>query len=331
MEKIKKTCILKRVRMLPRQRDTFATLLESAVGTLATAESRRMEISRDSGRYRLLNDFTPAIAAGASVSGSVFSFTMDANMNGVLLDPNSPAYRITELAPTRTEMEHEEFVEGLTWFTSVGNYIAVLSCRNLQPEVLEDYFSWLLTKAEETRAMERGQTFDGNICVNFSDPVPPALGDYDMSRITAIEYCGTVETEHVANSNAVRPKGRAHETMCGIFRGLGEQLEFPNDEYASEAAIGPVRVRLSISCPKRALDNGGGEVLRRMADTLKTSAAGSADVQFSFADGRRLDASELKITTELTLSASNKLPNPIEAVRKLDEWMSGQVRLLENP
>lgn len=331
MKTIRKTCILKIAEMAPPGNADFAAAIEEAFGTMDKAADRRLVLSESPRRYRLLNDFFPPFATTRSARGSVFAFTENQNLNGVVLRPDAGSYPMTVLSPPMAGADRTEFVEGLTWFAAFGNYVAFFTDKAVFPSTLEHYFGWLLSEAARRRTGE-DQTF----AVRLSDPPRPDLEDYDMTGVSSLEFRESVQTSPTAvasrdqrqASGVLKPCGRAYEILKALMRTLGAQPPRFLD-VRMPGQLDNFRVEVRVSCLRP--QNGGAAVLamKRTAERIRDAGAGS--VSFRFADGRTIDAMDLAISSQMSISSSGGLPNTIEAVRKLDEWLMKQVEYLSLP
>ena len=331
MKTIRKTCILKIAEMAPPGNADFAAAIEEAFGTMERAADRRLVLDDSPRRYRLLNDFFAPFGTTRSARGSVFAFTENQNLNGVVLRPNAGSYPMTVLSPPMRGKDRTEFVEGLTWFAAYGNYVAFFTDKAVFPSTLEHYFGWLLSEAARRRTGE-----DQTIAVQLRDPPRPELAGYDMTGVSSLEFRESVQTSPTAvvsrdrrqASGVLKPCGRAFEMLKALMKTFGAQPpRFP--EARQPGQLDNLRVEMRVSCLRP--QNGGAAVsaMKRTAERIRDAGAGS--VSFRFSDGRTIDASDLAISTQMSISSSGGLPNTSEAVRKLDEWLMKQIEYLSLP
>ena len=337
-KKVRKTCLLKKVQVAPAFRTTFSKAVQRAVETLSTASKRRLELEKDSGRYRVLNDFFAPVAKGCPASGSVFAFTMDANMNGVVLDPEAKTYPVKVLAPRRDANERTEFVEGLTWFSVKENYLAILASKAVSIDVLEDYFSWLLGAADKA---EKGSESEvGSYAVRFVNPPKPELRSYNMANVKGIVFKGGVQsTSEYPETNIrqkgthtsfslFRPIGSAYSALKGLVEACGATLPvFEGADTPETISNLNVELRVSVGRGKKA--DAARTYLRKTAENIRD--ANDDTMEFEFADGRILKPSQLIVSNDIALDLTEGLPDGVQARQKLNEWILEQIRQLENP
>lgn len=328
---IRKTCILKIADMAPWSGSDFTATVQKAVKTLHNAEDRRLVLEEEPRRYRLLNDFFVPTGTVRSTRGSVFAFTENQDLNGVVLRPGVTSYPIATFSPPPHGTDRMEFIEGLTWFASFGNYIAFFTDKTVFPSTLERYFSWLLSKAA---GIVSGK--DENIAVLFRDPPKPDLSEYDMTGVSSLFFKESLQSdvEIPASQNTrrrsavLKPKGKAYELLKSLLKSFGAlPPSFMGIQTPEQLEDLRVEVRVSCLRPKK-----GGVALAELKRTAeKIRDAGAGNVSFKFADGRILDAEDLAVASQMTISAVNGLPNTMEAVRKLDAWMMQQIERLVIP
>ena len=328
---IRKSCILKIADMAPQSDGDFTTTVRKAVETLSKAADRRLVLEEEPRRYRLLNDFFVPAGSIRSTRGSVFAFTENQDLNGVVLRPDVASYPITTFSPPQHGTDRMEFIEGLTWFAAFKNYIAIFTDKAVFPSTLERYFSWLLSKAA---GIESGK--DESIAVLFRDPPKPDLSEYDMTGVSSLFFKESMQSdvEIPSSSNTrrrsaiLKPKGKAYEMLKTFLKSFGASPpSFMNVQTPEELEDLRVEVRISCLRPKK-----GGVALAELKRTAeKIRDAGAGNVSFKFSDGRVLDAEDLAVASQMTISAVNGLPNTMEAVRKLDAWMMQQIERLTIP
>ena len=328
---IRKTCILKIADVAPSSGLDFSEAIQNAVEIIDKAAQRRLVLDEEPKRYRLLNDFFPPVGSIRSSRGSVFAFTENQCLNGVVLTPNVDSYPITVLSPPSRGKDRTEFIEGLTWFSVFENYIAFFTDRTVFPSALENYFGWLLSEATHRRTGN-----DANIAVAFRDPPKPNLADYDMTGVSSLLFKESMQSvveipssqNRQRNTSVVRPTGKAYEVLKAFLKKLGAVPPSFSDVQTPDQ-LKNLRIEVRISCLRP--NDGGAAVsaLKRTAEHIRD--AGVGNVTFKFADGRVLDANDLAITGSMTIPAENGLPDTREAVQKLDRWMMGQIELLTIP
>lgn len=326
---VRKTCILKIAEVTPALGVDFAEAIQNAYAALDRADDRRLLLQDEPRRYRLLNDFFPPFGTVMSARGSLFAFTENQNLNGVVLEPGAGSYPITAFGPPQEGSGRTEFVDGLTWFAAYRNYIAFFTERSVFPSTLEAYFGWLLSEA----AKRRGGG-DANVLVLLRDPPRPDLAGFDMTGVSSLVFKEPVRSEvetrrrrgGSGSSFVLKPKGTSFEVLKTLMRGLGATPpSFPGTQSPGQLENLRVEVRFSCLYP-----NQGGAAMSAMKNAAeRIRDAGACGISFRFADGRTLDAEELAISTHMSISATDGLPNTSEAVRKLDEWLMRQVELIE--
>ena len=338
-KKVRKSCLLKTVQVVPPLKTSFATAVQHAVEVLSRATDRRLELEKDSGRYRVLNDFFPPVLKGHPASGSVFAFTMDANMNGVVLDPKAKSYPMKVLAPKRDASERTEFVEGLTWFSVKGNYLAILASRAVSVDVLEDYFSWLLGAAAEASGNLKANAVP--YAVRFNNPPKPELRAYDMTNLKSIAFKGGIQSTSEGGASNVnrrdssrssfslfKPIGPAYSALKAFVEACGATL--PKFEGAdSPETFSNLNVELRVSAPKKLNAQAARAFLQKTAENIRD--ADDDTLEYRFADGRTLKPSQLIVANELVLDLKEGLPDSVSARRKLNMWLLEQIGQLENP
>lgn len=337
-KKVRKTCLLKKVQVAPPLKTSFEKAVQQAVETLSIASNRRLELEKDSGRYRVLNDFFPPVGRGYPASGSVFAFTMDANMNGVFLDPKAKAYPVKVLAPRRDAGERTEFVEGLTWFSIKDNYLAFLASKAVLIDVLEEYFSWLLSAAAKA---EMGlDAAVGPYAVRFVNPPKPELRSYSMTNVKSIVFKGGVQsTSEYSESNRrregehtsfslFRPIGSAYFALKGLVEACGATLP-AFEEADTPESLSNLNVELRVSVGRGKKADAARTFLQKTAESIRD--ANDDTMEFEFADGRILKPSQLIVTNDIALDLKEGLPDGVQARQKLNAWILEQIRQLENP
>lgn len=327
---IRKTCILK-IAEMGSGRGDFAAEVQKAVEELGKAANRRLELDDEPRRWRLLNDFFPPAGEYKTARGSVFAFTENQNLNGVVLSPDADSYPITTLSPPQSGNDRTEFVEGLTWFSAYENYVAFFTDKGVSASTLETYFSWLFTAAARASSSDAKA-----VEVSFRDPPKPEFAAYDMTDVSSLVFRGamesSVEIPHGKGgkpmSAVVKPHGKSFEMLKSLMKSFGVS---PPRVFGSNDPdqLANIHVELKISCVRPKSGGPAVAMLKETAERIRDAGAGS--VAFRFADGRVLTADELAISAQMSISAQNGLPNTFEAVRKLDKWLMNQVELILSP
>lgn len=319
---IRKSCVLKMVDVAPALDCTFSDAIANAFSVIDKAHERRFAIDKESKRYRILNDCYPPVGNARSCRGSIFAFTEDQDLNGVVLDPNARSYSMKTLRPPRTKEARTEFVEGLTWFAVHENTIAFFTDRAVSTEILEEYFSWFLTSAYRKSRNDSSVHFQ----VLFRNPPNPDLSNYDMTGVSGLVYVDSFRPEAGAS-------GRAQSEEQGfVFGSSGRKWRFSDMFGASVPEMATVndifqredlKIELKISRSGRSLGERQGFILQRIAESLRNTASGN--ISFRFSDGRVLNAASLEHSTVMSFSSENGIPETATVVRRLDEWLMKRI------
>ena len=295
---------------------TLKAYMEQVFSKYPKADSRKHRLSEDSDRFRVMNDWEFLGSKKDVCAASIFAFTMNANQNAVELAPNCNSFPISQLAPNRNDKQHQEFVEGLVWFAVLGNYMAIMTNQAVSFSVLEDYLSWIITKACEY-----------TVSVSIEEPQRVSLRNCDMSNASKIVISNGMSVEPVQRNN---DKGRKILRAAGhgwkVFTAICNVLNCkpPRLPIESENALDLIDVDVVISAHRAKSEPGRmADAIERMANTFKDVP--NAPVRVKFSDGREVSLDEYRVKKTFQIEADNKIPRAASVCALLDSWLRAQV------
>ena len=320
-EKVTRTFVLKKAHVTGDS-NTLHDLIKAATEICNKAHERQMEPDKGAERIRLLNEWRFLGRSNEVCVASFFSFTMNENKNAVVLKDNLRSFPIEVLAPRRSRRHHQEFVAGLAWIAVKDNYIAVMTSQAFAFTVLEEYFTWLFTKA-------LGKTVSVVLC----DPHQPKFRDCDMSSVKRLEISNRIEVKAngaKAGSETFRkhfvPGGRGWAVLKAIYKAMGQRP--PSMGATNEHAFEKIDVDVIIKARRPTIADGNqADALERIANAFKDVE--DPPIKAVFKDGRILSLSDYRISKPFSIAAENKIPEPEDVCRLLDAWLREQILNVE--
>lgn len=320
-DKVNKTFVLKKA-VVTGDANTLFNLIKKASEKYRLAHQRQMEPETGTDRIRLLNEFRFLGANNEVCVASFFSFTMNENKNAVVLKNDLESFPIEVLAPKRNAKHHQEFIAGLAWIAVMGNYIAVMTSQTFTFTALEDYFTWLFSRA-----------CNKTVSVQFCDPRLPKFRDCDMSSVKRLEISNSIEVREKTTrttSDSIRrhfvPEGRGWDVLKAIYNAMGKRP--PAMGATNEHAFDKIDVDVIISARRPTIADGNqADALERIANAFKDVE--NPPIKAVFKDGRKLSLSDYRVTRQFSIASENKIPIAKDVCDLLDAWLREQIQNIE--
>lgn len=317
-ERVNRTVTLKKIYVHPSMGRNFEQLLAAAYAAKSHARDRRMKLSEDDKQYQILNTLEES---NNILTGSIFSFTEDANQNAVEIKSMAKSYPIKVFAPPRTSGRRLEFVEGLIYLAAKGNYMAIMSHQHVSPTMIESYLGWLLSS-------HVGHT----VSVLLKDPARPELRNYNMQNAkrivlhNGIRVAPREQTQEDGNPIRYRADGfgwDAIKKVAAAFGGVPPDLEDLDDEHALDR----LKIEVVISTRRiKAIHGARGDAMEVVANAFRDMD--NPPVTFEFKDGRKITLSDYRVSCRVSIASKNKIPDEGQAKSMLRGWLKEQILTL---
>lgn len=322
-EKVARTCHLKKV-VITLSKDTgervktLREYLDDVFEKYPNASNRKLQLDEDSDTFRVMNDWK-FIGDGNSriCLASIFSYTLYANQNAVVLRDDKPSYPIEMLAPDRSPKHYQEFIEGLAWFATTGDYIAVMAAQTVSFSAIEDYLGWILSSLIGTYTH-----------VQFVEPYHMRLKDCDMTNAKKLVIHGGIDVSEVEGNDggghAFSASGNGWSVVSAIFGAFN--IAPPKFKFLGPDALDQVDVKVVISTHRTKSSPAMiHDAVSQFANAFKDVENPPVDIEFS--DGRRLSLSEYRIKKAFQVESRNKIPIVEDVCTILVSWLRQQIGL----
>lgn len=302
---------------------TLYEYLKMVFERFSKADERKYKIDESSDHFRVMNDWVFLGAQKDVCAASIFAFTLNANQNAVTLTANEKSFPIAMLAPQRDDSLHQEFVEGLVWFAVHENYMAVMTNQMVSFSMLQEYLSWIVTRAcRET------------VSISLAEPRHVNLSNCDMANASKIIISNNIEVEashsHSASDarrTTFQASGRGWNVLKAIYKAFDKKP--PKLPLMNENALDQIDVDVIIRARRFKSGTGRlGDAIERLANSFKDVPNPPIGIEFS--DGRKISLEEYRVKKTFQIDAVNKIPVPECVCKLLDEWLRTQVGLIES-
>ena len=302
------------------QPKTLKEYLEEVFTKYENADERKYKLDENSERFRVMNDWKFLGAQKDVCAASIFAFTLNANQNAVILKPGEKSFPITVLAPQRDKKLHQEFVEGLVWFAALGNYVAVMTNQSVSFSMLQEYLSWIISRA-------CGETVD----ISLAEPKHLSLKNCDMSNAKRIVISNDITVEPSAPKRdsakqSFHASGRGWKILQAIYKAFDKKP--PTLHLTNENALDQIDIDVIISARRFRAGTGHlANAVEKLADSFKDIENPPIGIEFS--DGRRVSLEEYRVKKTYQIDADNKIPRAESVCTLLDGWLRSQVAMIE--
>lgn len=221
-----------------QQTRTLKEYLDRIFRVYPKADSRKYRLGEDSDRFRVMNNWKFLGSRKDVCAASVFAFTMNANQNAVELSSDSDSFPISQLAPTRDDKLHQEFVEGIVWFAALGDYMAVMTNQSVTFTALEEYLSWII-----------GRVCGCTVSVSLDEPTRLSIRDCEMSQAKRIVINNGIdvtptERDNERGKSTYKASGRGWNVLKAVYNALGiapPKLPLDNENALAQVDISKMR------------------------------------------------------------------------------------------
>lgn len=325
-ERISRSCYLKKVvitRLANSRtpRKTLCEYLRDVFARFPKANDRKRQLNEDKDRYQVMNDWR-FLGGGEEVcAASIFAFTLNANQNAAVLSSNEASFPIEVLAPRRDEDHHEEFVEGLAWFATMGDHIAITAAQSVSFTAIGEYLGWII-----------GRLLGETVTICFAEPQHVSLQNCMMGDVKRISLRSGIDVRESfckdrgdRSRRSFRASGRGWEILKVIFGAFNKKP--PALPLSSEDALEQVDIDVTISAHRAQSKPGRlDDALNRIADSFKDIEDPPVDIEFK--DGRRISLTEYRVKKTLQIESENKIMKPESVCEVLHSWLKSQLQAI---
>ena len=321
-ERITRSCYLKKVVITRPSNDnapriTLCEYLKAVFLRFPKANDRKRQLDEDKERYRVMNDWKFLGENEEVCAASIFAFTLNANQNAAVLSSNDASFPIEVLAPRRDPDHHQEFVEGLAWFATTGNYIAVMAAQTVSFSVIEEYLSWII-----------GQFLNETVTVTLTEPQHVSMRNCNMDNVKRISLRSGIDVKEHSSGDGGRMRrsfkasGRGWDVLKAVFGAFNKHP--PIFQLNAEDALEQVDIDVIISTHRTQAKPGRvNDALNRVADAFKEIDNPPVDIEFK--DGRKISLTEYRVKKTFQVESVNKIMKPESVCEILYSWMKSQI------
>lgn len=322
-EKVSRSCYLKKV-VITRLSNPGATskslceYLKTVFTQYPKANDRKLQLSEDKDRYRVMNDWKFLGEQQDMCAASIFAFTLNANQNAAVLSSDDASFPIEVLAPRRDPDHHQEFVEGLAWFATTMDYIAIMAAQTVSFTAIEEYLSWII-----------GDLLNETVIISFTEPQHISLQNCTMDNVSRISLRSGIDVKESFGQNRSRrsfkASGRGWKILEAVFDAFNKRP--PRLPLAAEDALEQVDIDVIISTHRTQAKPGRlNDALNRVADAFKDLDDPPVDIEFK--DGRKISLTEYRVKKTFQIESENKIMKPEAVCDILYSWLKSQIATL---
>lgn len=321
-EKISRVCYLKKVVITRASsgcgnRQTLCELLQEVFTRFPLANERKRKLTEDDDKYRVMNDWRFVGTNHEVCAASIFAFTMNANHNAAVLNSNEASFPIEVLAPNRDPLHHQEFVEGLAWFATTRDHIAIMAAQAVSFTAIEEYLSWIIERL-----------LNETVRVSFVEPQHVNIRDCTMDNVKRISLRSGIDVKESISGNVAhrsrsyKASGRGWDVVKAVFGAFNK--EPPMLPLSGEDALDQIDVDVIISAHRTQSRPGRlNDALNRFADSFKDIDDPPVDIEFK--DGRRISLTGYRVKKIFQVESENKIMKPDVVCDILCRWLKSQI------
>lgn len=321
-EKVSRACYLKKVVITCASRglnnqQTLCEFLRAVFSQFQLANERKLRLSEDDDKYRVMNDWRFVGANNEVCAASIFAFTMNANHNAAVLNSNEASFPIEVLAPNRDPLHHQEFVDGLAWFATTRDHIAIMAAQTVSFTAIEEYLSWIISRL-----------LNETVRVSFVEPQHINIRDCTMDNVKRISLRSGIDVKESFSGDVARrtrsykASGRGWDVLKAVFGAFNKKP--PRLPFAGEDALDQIDVDVIISAHRTQSRPGRlNDALNRFADSFKDIDDPPVDIEFK--DGRKVSLTDYRVKKIFQVESENKIMKPDVVCDILCRWLKSQI------
>lgn len=319
-EKVSRSCYLKKVVITRASNGnapnkTLCEYLKDVFARFHRANDRKLQLDESEERYRVMNDWKFLGEREEMCAASIFAFTYNANQNAAVLSSDDDSFPIEVLAPRREPEHHQEFVEGLAWFATTKDHIAIMAAQSVSFTAIEEYLGWIV-------GMLLGET----VRVAFIEPQHIDLQNCTMDNVRRISLRSGIDVKESFNSDRSRStfkaSGRGWDVIKAVFAAFNKRP--PRLPFSGEGALDQIDIDVVLSAHRTQAKPG------RVNDALDRFAAAFRDIEdppvdIEFKDGRRISLTEYRVKKTFQVESENKIMKPDVVCNILYNWLTAHL------
>lgn len=316
VSKVSRSCYLKKVVITRTSnsntpRKTLCEYLKDVFTRFHKANDRKLQLKEDEERYRVMNDWKFLGEEEDVCAASIFAFTYNANQNAAVLSSNDDSFPIEVLAPRRDPEHHQEFVEGLAWFATSKDHIAIMAAQTVSFTAIEEYLGWII-----------GRLLGETVSVAFVEPQHISLQNCTMDNVRRIKLRSGIDVKESFGSDRSRrsfkASGRGWDVIKAVFGAFNKRP--PRLPLASEDALDQIDIDVILSAHRTQSKPGRlNDALDRFADSFKDIEDPPVDIEFK--DGRIVSLTEYRVKKIFQVEAENSIMKPDAVCEILHQWL----------
>lgn len=319
-EKISRSCYLKKVvitrtgnRNAPRK--TLCEYLKEVFVRFHKANDRKLQLDEDEDRYRVMNDWRFLGEHEEMCAASIFAFTYNANQNAAVLSSDDDSFPIEVLAPQREPEHHQEFVDGLAWFATSKDHIAIMAAQSVSFTAIEEYLGWII-----------GRLLGETVSISFTEPQHVDIQNCSMDNVKRISLRSGIDVKESFNSDRSRrsfkASGRGWEVVKAVFGAFNKRP--PRLPLSGEDALDQIDIDVVLSAHRTQAKPGRlNDALDRFADSFKDIDDPPVDIEFK--DGRKISLTEYRVKKTFQVESENKIMKPDAVCEQLYNWLTSHL------
>ncbi|TXI17919.1 MAG: hypothetical protein E6Q67_12500 [Roseateles sp.] len=301
----------------------FEALLRKALRKLRTVGDRREPLApeTESPVWRLIAQYKPE---SGFVNGVLARYTPGTNPMFLEDDASAESLNMRQVsAGTTSSGKRRELVEGMLFFTVVGNHMAMMQTQILKAKQLEEHLTWLLKTADQIPA-----TFD----VVLSDHVPPAAVaklkkapvksvDLGAPLLPSTDTSPSIGSSKKGSRDFELADGDAGTGILSVIKGWMR----PDTAAALNLdALGESNFRFSLHVTYDYKTTSAGQ---KLMNNLATALRGSEDVEalVTLKDGTKLQGDELRLCGNINVDVYDGVPQAEEVFGLMKKWLTDKV------
>lgn len=284
------------------------TLQAALTATLATRQqinqrSENVGTSIPATRFRVIGQHYPVKKA---FGGILVSYEPGSKTASLINDPSATQMTLDHFsAPSTTEGQAREWVEGLLFFLVIGDYLVFIQSTSVRQEQLEEHLGWLLS-----------ENSDSPVIVTLKDK-PPS----DVEKLIQRHHVKTLvldgalmsgTTETTAGKESMKVEGPMLEMIKGALKGHNHGFHW------NDGLEGNLEARLELTF-KRSTTEPAQRLLDNVATTLRN--LDGVDCELILGNGDKITRDQLRSTTKRNIESKDGVLSPMSAFDEMYFWI----------
>lgn len=315
----------RRCQFQPSTTQTLQQALSAALADKQLIDDRLEATDATATGFRVINQQQKK---GATLCGMLLTFDRGGYQLVIEDRPSAARLAMTAMHPPKINGTQHQFVPGVLFFAVFENHVAVIQAAGLRASAFEQHLAWLIRDQCKLMARDAGLAL-------VDEPRKATKERIRKSHVKALSVGRPFmnEAEHTPQDAGFKISKKQDVTKLepdpGILTIIKEFMG--EDRYSKldiEGAVfdGNLEVWLEIRYPKRTRVNPSDttKLMDNLAIALRDQEENS--VALELADGTTVKGEDLKISSTITVSMQDGVPDMDALYADMTDWLAGLIR-----